>query len=189
MRRPKVFLFDERLSNLDAALRTQTTSEIKKLHQKLRATFIYVTHDQAEAMTLSDRVVVMNAGSIQQVGAPREVYDAPANLFVATFFGSPRINIVYAQTLGLPHEPDVKLGIRSEHVEVGLGAPPQGAVAGRVYLVEPMGSESWVTVDVGNEKVIARAAAEFNAADEAPVWIRPDVRRIHRFEAQSGLRR
>jgi multiple sugar transport system ATP-binding protein len=126
-----VFLFDEPLSNLDAALRTQMRGEIKKLHEKLGATFIYVTHDQAEAMTLSDRVVVMNQGEVQQVAPPRELYDAPANLFVAGFFGSPRINLVKPEVLGRPAEA-VMLGIRPEHLELGTGPAPQGAREGRV---------------------------------------------------------
>ncbi|MGZ3458815.1 MAG: ABC transporter ATP-binding protein [Archangium sp.] len=187
VRRPKVFLFDEPLSNLDAALRTQMRGEIKKLHERLAATFIYVTHDQAEAMTLSDRVVVMSQGEVQQVAPPRELYDAPANLFVAAFFGSPRINLVKPQTLGLREE-GVTLGLRPEHLEMGTGAAPEGALAGRVYLVEPMGSESWVTVEVGGERLIARAAEDFAARTGEPVWLRFDARRLHRFDTASGRR-
>ena len=187
VRRPKVFLFDEPLSNLDAALRTQMRGEIKKLHERLAATFIYVTHDQAEAMTLSDRVVVMSQGEVQQVAPPRELYDAPANLFVAAFFGSPRINLVKPQTLGLREE-GVTLGLRPEHLELGTGAAPGGALEGRVYLVEPMGSESWVTVEVGGERLIARAAEDFAARTGEPVWLRYDARRLHRFDTASGRR-
>jgi multiple sugar transport system ATP-binding protein len=188
VRRPKVFLFDEPLSNLDAALRTQMRGEIKKLHERLKATFIYVTHDQAEAMTLSDRVVVMNQGEVQQVAPPRELYDAPANLFVAGFFGSPRINLVKPETLGL-REDGVTLGLRPEHLEVGIGAAPQGALSGTVYLVEPMGSESWVTVDVSGERLITRAREDFSARTGEPVWLRFDAQRLHRFDTASGRRR
>ncbi|MBZ4421396.1 ABC transporter ATP-binding protein [Myxococcus sp. RHSTA-1-4] len=185
VRRPKVFLFDEPLSNLDAALRTQMRGEIKKLHEQLKATFIYVTHDQAEAMTLSDRVVVMSQGEVQQVAPPRELYDAPANLFVAGFFGSPRINLVKPRTLGQPGE-DVVLGLRPEHLHVGRGAAPAGALEGHVYLVEPMGAESWVTVEVAGERMVARAAGDFHASTGAPVWLSYDASRLRRFDAASG---
>ncbi|WP_163991136.1 ABC transporter ATP-binding protein [Pyxidicoccus caerfyrddinensis] len=185
VRRPKVFLFDEPLSNLDAALRAQMRGEIKKLHEQLKATFIYVTHDQAEAMTLSDRVVVMHQGEVQQVAPPRELYDAPANLFVAGFFGSPRINLVKPGTLGRP-DVDVVLGLRPEHLEVGQGAAPSGALEGRVYLVEPMGAESWVTVEVAGERMVARAAGDFRVPTGSPVWLRYDAARLRRFDAKSG---
>src|SRR5687768_1926596 len=130
VRRPKLFLFDEPLSNLDAALRTQMRAELKRLHQELRGTFLYVTHDQAEAMTLSDRVVVMNRGKVEQVGRPRDIYAAPATLFVATFFGSPRINVLRPETVGLPPDPALQLAIRPEHVHVGQGTPPPGVLTG-----------------------------------------------------------
>ncbi|MFP2908352.1 ABC transporter ATP-binding protein [Pyxidicoccus sp. 3LFB2] len=185
VRRPKVFLFDEPLSNLDAALRSQMRGEIKKLHEQLKATFIYVTHDQAEAMTLSDRVVVMSQGEVQQVAPPRELYDAPSNLFVAGFFGSPRINLVKPKTLGRPEE-NVVLGLRPEHLEVGQGAVPPGALEGRVYLVELMGAESWVTVEVAGERMVARAAGDFHAPTGSPVWLRYEVARLRRFDAGSG---
>jgi multiple sugar transport system ATP-binding protein len=185
VRRPKVFLFDEPLSNLDAALRTQMRGEIKKLHEQLKATFIYVTHDQAEAMTLSDRVVVMSQGEVQQVAPPRELYDAPANLFVAGFFGSPRINLVKPRTLGRPEE-NVVLGLRPEHLELGQGATPPGALEARVYLVEPMGAESWVTVEAAGERMVVRAPGDFRAPTGSPVWLRYDVARLRRFDAASG---
>ena len=185
VRRPKVFLFDEPLSNLDAALRTQMRGEIKKLHEQLKATFIYVTHDQAEAMTLSDRVVVMSQGEVQQVAPPRELYDAPANLFVAGFFGSPRINLVKPQTLGLS-EGDAVLGLRPEHLQVGQGAMPEDAREGRVYLVEPMGAEVWVTVEAGGERLVARAPGDFRAASGDTVWLRHDARYLRRFDAKTG---
>ncbi|MCK8501892.1 ABC transporter ATP-binding protein [Myxococcus fulvus] len=185
VRRPKVFLFDEPLSNLDAALRTQMRGEIKKLHERLQATFIYVTHDQAEAMTLSDRVVVMSQGEVQQVAPPRELYDAPANLFVAGFFGSPRINQLKPRTLGLAGE-DVVLGLRPEHLEVMASPSTDSALTGRVYLVEPMGAESWVTVDVGGEHLVARAPGDFRAASGSEVALRFDASRLRRFDARTG---
>ncbi|MBF5046603.1 ABC transporter ATP-binding protein [Aggregicoccus sp. 17bor-14] len=193
VRRPRVFLFDEPLSNLDAALRTQVRGELKALHRSLGATFLYVTHDQAEAMTLADRVVVMSAGRVQQVAPPRELYAAPANTFVAGFFGSPRINLVRPGTLG--QGPGAwTLGVRPEALEVGAGAaPPGGALAARVYLVEPLGAEAWVTVERTEgghtERLTARAASDFDAPPGAPAWVRlrPGAL-LHRFDAATGAR-
>ena len=171
VRRPRVCLFDEPLSNLDAALRAQMRAELKALHARLRATFIYVTHDQAEAMTLSDRVVVLEAGVVQQIGPPREVYARPANVFVAAFLGSPRINLVAPEFLGLPPAPDVTLGLRPEHLTVGVGAPPAGALPARVYVVEPLGAETWVTVERDGARLTGRAPSDFTAAPGTPCWL------------------
>ncbi|MGF9763728.1 sn-glycerol-3-phosphate ABC transporter ATP-binding protein UgpC [Microvirga sp. 0TCS3.31] len=169
VRDPKVFLFDEPLSNLDAALRVQTRIEIAKLHNDTRATMIYVTHDQVEAMTLADRIVVLNAGRIEQVGTPLELYHRPANLFVAGFIGSPQMNLIPCQvagvgpnevlvsllgggTLSVPVQPDgvqsgeaVTLGIRPDHVRIS----PDGALTGRVELVEELGENHLLYVDAG----------------------------------------
>jgi multiple sugar transport system ATP-binding protein len=169
VRDPKVFLFDEPLSNLDAALRVQTRIEIAKLHNDTRATMIYVTHDQVEAMTLADRIVVLNAGRIEQVGTPLDLYHRPANLFVAGFIGSPQMNLIECQvagvgpsevlvslpgggTLAVPVLPDgvrtgeaVTLGIRPDHVRVS----PQGSLTGRVELVEELGENHLLYVDAG----------------------------------------
>ncbi|MBB3020608.1 multiple sugar transport system ATP-binding protein [Microvirga lupini] len=169
VRDPKVFLFDEPLSNLDAALRVQTRIEIAKLHTDTRATMIYVTHDQVEAMTLADRIVVLNAGRIEQVGTPLELYHRPANLFVAGFIGSPQMNFIECQvagvgpaevlvslpgggTLAVPVQPDglqageaVTLGVRPDHVRIS----PEGALNGRVELVEELGENHLLYVDAG----------------------------------------
>jgi multiple sugar transport system ATP-binding protein len=169
VRDPKVFLFDEPLSNLDAALRVQTRIEIAKLHNDTRATMIYVTHDQVEAMTLADRIVVLNAGRIEQVGTPLELYHRPANLFVAGFIGSPQMNFIECQVVGvglsevlvslpgggslsIPVQPDgvqagetVTLGIRPDHVRIS----PEGALTGRVELVEELGENHLLYVDDG----------------------------------------
>ncbi len=169
VRDPKVFLFDEPLSNLDAALRVQTRIEIAKLHNDTRATMIYVTHDQVEAMTLADRIVVLNAGRIEQVGTPLELYHRPANLFVAGFIGSPQMNFIECQVAGVgPDEvlvslpgggtlsvsvhPDgvqvgesVTLGIRPDHIRIS----PGGALTGRVELVEELGENHLLYVDAG----------------------------------------
>ncbi|MBD2748618.1 sn-glycerol-3-phosphate ABC transporter ATP-binding protein UgpC [Microvirga sp. BT688] len=169
VRDPKVFLFDEPLSNLDAALRVQTRIEIAKLHNDTRATMIYVTHDQVEAMTLADRIVVLNAGRIEQVGTPLELYHRPANLFVAGFIGSPQMNFIECQvagvgpgevlvslpgggTLAVPVQPDgvqkgeaVTLGIRPDHLRIS----PEGVLSGRVELVEELGENHLLYVDAG----------------------------------------
>ena len=172
VRDPKVFLFDEPLSNLDAALRVQTRIEIAKLHADTRATMIYVTHDQVEAMTLADRIVVLNAGRIEQVGTPLELYHRPANLFVAGFIGSPQMNLIPCQvagvgpnkvlvslpgggTLSVPVQPDgvqageaVTLGIRPDHVRISS----EGALTGRVELVEELGENHLLYVDAGQDR-------------------------------------
>jgi multiple sugar transport system ATP-binding protein len=156
VRKPRVFLFDEPLSNLDANLRSQLRGELKRLHAALRATFVYVTHDQAEAMTLSDRIAVLREGSLQQVGPPREIYQRPATRFVAEFFGTPRINFLPGRALGLSGG---EVGIRPEHLEL-LARPAQDGLEGAVELSELTGAETWVTVRISGETLVARAAAE-----------------------------
>jgi multiple sugar transport system ATP-binding protein len=187
VRRPRLCLFDEPLSNLDAALRAQMRVEIKKLHEELGATFVYVTHDQIEAMTLSDRVVVLHDGRIAQVGAPREVYDRPATTFVAAFFGSPRMSLVPPDALGLAPERDVIAGVRPEAVEV-VADRVDGGVAGRVWAVEPTGPETWVTVARGDHHVLGRAARDFAAPVGAPAWFMLPRGAVHRFRASTGER-
>ena len=140
MRTPKLFLFDEPLSNLDAALRVHTRIEIARLHRELTATMVYVTHDQVEAMTLADRIVVLNAGRVEQVGAPMELYNDPANTFVAGFIGSPQMNFLEAAPLG---QPGKTLGIRPEHLEISREA---GAIPGTISHVEHLGGETNVYV-------------------------------------------
>jgi len=188
VRRPKAFLFDEPLSNLDAGLRAQMRGELKKLHERLRATFIYVTHDQAEAMTLSDRVAVMKEGQLLQVGPPRELYERPQSVFVATFFGVPSINLAPPSALGLQGPDTVSVGVRPEDVEIGLGAAPEGALAGEVYVIEPMGAECWATVQLPGARITARAPGTFQAPSNAPAWVRIDASRVHRFDAATQQR-
>ncbi len=160
VRDPTAFLFDEPLSNLDAALRVEMRYEIAKLHQTLKRTMIYVTHDQVEAMTLADRIVVLEFGTIAQVGSPRELYERPANLFVAQFIGSPKMNVVPCQTTGAAYtleggrggayggdQPAVKIGIRPEHIT--LGAPGSGQCDGIIDVLEYLGSDTFVIVDAG----------------------------------------
>ncbi|CAN5917514.1 ABC transporter ATP-binding protein [soil metagenome] len=189
VRAPKVFLFDEPLSNLDAALRGNTRVEIHKLHVALGATTIYVTHDQVEAMTLADRVVVLRDGLIEQVGSPLDLYDRPANQFVAQFIGMPSMNMVAAaaipsfssQTGGrLPQ--DGFLGVRPEGLRVhpGRGAAP-GGVAGRVDLIEALGADTLIHVDVGGVPLIARQneRTPLRVGDEVGVELDPSV--LHLF--------
>src|SRR5438874_655764 len=164
VRKPRVYLLDEPLSNLDAGLRAQMRAELRRLHQRLRATFLYVTHDQAEAMTLSDRIAVLRAGELQQTGTPREIYQRPVNRFVAEFFGTPRINVVPASALGLSG--GELAGIRPEQLEVAV-AGASGAREAVVEQTELTGAEVWVTLRAGNESLVARAPADFAAGPGA----------------------
>jgi len=152
VRDPTAFLFDEPLSNLDAALRVEMRYEIAKLHQALQSTMIYVTHDQVEAMTLADRIVVLEAGRVSQVGSPRELYERPGNLFVAQFIGSPKMNVFPADTPGLRLETTLPpeaahFGIRPEHIS--LGDPGSGQIDGTVDIVEYLGADTYVIADCG----------------------------------------
>ena len=188
VRRPKVFLFDEPLSNLDPSLRTELRAQLKKLHEELGATFLYVTHDQAEAMTLSDRVVVMHRGEVQQVAPPRELYARPLNTFVAEFFGSPRINLVPPELLGVvPPRAGLVLGVRPEHLTLKQEATTT-SVEGKIYLVEPMGPETWLTVSVRDTRVVLRAPADQEFAGGSTVHFTPERSALHWFDARSGAR-
>jgi len=182
VRKPRVYLLDEPLSNLDAGLRAQMRRELRRLHHKLRATFIYVTHDQAEAMTLSDRIAVLRAGELQQTGTPREIYQRPANRFVAEFFGTPRINVVPAQVLGLPGSG--LAGIRPEHLEV-LSERAPGALEATVEQAELTGAEVWATLTVGGESIVARAPSDFAGPPGARVWLRVPADRVLRFDDET----
>ena len=151
VREPAVFLFDEPLSNLDAKMRVEMRAEIIRLHQKLGATMIYVTHDQTEAMTMGERIVVMNKGRIQQVAKPLDVYEHPANTFVASFIGTPPMNLFPAGTL----DPQQIVGLRPEHCQLKKGAGATAALLSLVDFVEPLGSETLVHVLVGKDKIPA----------------------------------
>lgn len=143
VREPKLFLFDEPLSNLDAALRMNTRIEIARLHRALAASMIYVTHDQTEAMTLADKIVVLRDGRVEQVGSPMELYNNPANQFVAGFLGAPSMNFIPADKLG--GAPDTVVGIRPEHLKLAQ----QGRIGGQVTHVEKLGGDTNVLVDIG----------------------------------------
>jgi ABC-type sugar transport system ATPase subunit len=174
---------DEPLSNLDAQLRLQTRTELKRLHHELGTTMIYVTHDQAEAMTLAGRIAILQRGSLVQVGTPLELYRQPANTFVATFLGSPPMNLLDQTGDGA----GVKLGIRPDDVQV-YTTICEGCEEARVLVVEPMGSEVLVTLARGDQRVVARVPADFLVETDQRVWIRLPPDRTLRFDAASGAR-
>ncbi|MEX1662099.1 ABC transporter ATP-binding protein [Thioclava sp. 15-R06ZXC-3] len=178
VRRPKLFLFDEPLSNLDAALRVATRIEIARLHYELGATMVYVTHDQVEAMTLADRIVVLNAGKVAQVGRPMELYNDPANTFVAGFIGSPQMNFLKAGALGLQGE---TVGIRPEHLVIG----DSGEIDGTISHVEHLGGETNVYVKTGPHGLLTvRLFGEHDFDIDAGVKISPDPARRFHFDAE-----
>ena len=188
VREPVAFMFDEPLSNLDAALRIEMRLEIAKLHQRLGATMIYVTHDQTEAMTLADRIVVLDKGIIQQTGSPLELYERPANLFVAQFIGSPKMNVLSARAAGmsLPNIPAaaVHIGIRPE--DISLSEPGRGHLDGRIDVVERLGSDTFAYVALEDGSLITvRAPRDSAAAVGQPIGIQFQPDRIHAFD-QSG---
>ena len=192
VRSPKVFLFDEPLSNLDAALRGQTRVEIAKLHRDLGATTIYVTHDQVEAMTLADRVVVLRDGLVEQVGTPLELYDRPANQFVAQFIGTPKMNMVGASKLkslaatGRKFPVDGFVGLRPEYVE--LVAPADGEFKATVDLVEALGAETlvYVTTEWG-EQIVSRHTERSSLVAGEKVGVKIDLSTAHFFDAKGRV--
>ncbi len=196
VRDPTAFLFDEPLSNLDASLRVEMRYEIAKLHQQLKASMIYVTHDQVEAMTLADRIVVLEFGKIAQVGTPRQLYDNPANLFVAQFIGSPKMNVVPCATEGGSYTVRggrggaysgnaVHLGIRPEHITIGESGT--GEVDGTVDVLEYLGADTFVIFDcdeAGQINVRINGDTELKPGDTCGLTFDPD--RLHFFN-QDGL--
>ena len=205
VRDPQVFLFDEPLSNLDAKLRVQMRSEIRELHQRLSTTTVYVTHDQIEAMTMADRIVVMRDGHIAQIGAPLELYDRPANVFVAGFIGSPAMNLLTGAVrkgaggsgidvdgvslplpdrLGLNEGRKVVFGIRPEHLDM----TDSGGIPAKVVVIEPTGSETHVVLRFGGHDMVAvfRERHAFMPGQEVQLLPRPDM--IHVFDHDSGDR-
>ena len=176
VREPAAFLFDEPLSNLDAALRVSMRQEISELHQNLRTTMIYVTHDQVEAMTMADKIVVLNAGRIEQVGSPMELYRSPANLFVAGFIGSPRMNLIEGAEAA--RHSATTIGVRPEHIAVRADGPWQGTVG----LSEHLGSDTFLKVEVdGIGTLTVRGDGDVVARHGDRVGLAPDASRIHRF--------
>ena len=205
VRDPQVFLFDEPLSNLDAKLRVQMRTEIKELHQRLKTTTVYVTHDQIEAMTMADKIVVMHDGIVEQTGRPLDLYDRPANLFVAGFIGSPAMNFLQGKvtvngsasfvtesgvTLPLSEVPATAdgrpavYGIRPEHfvIDRQIGLPAE------VIVVEPTGSETQVFAKIGGQEIVSVFHDRMNLSPGDIIPLAPDPRRAHLFDAGSGKR-
>lgn len=177
VREPKAFLFDEPLSNLDAALRVNMRLEITELHQSLKTTMVYVTHDQVEAMTMADKIVVLNAGRIEQVGSPLSLYRNPKNLFVAGFIGSPRMNLV--QGAEATRRGATTIGIRPEHVDLSLEA---GEWSGTVGVSEHLGSDTFLHVTVhGVGPLTVRAGGEVAVHHGDRVFLTPQPDKIHHF--------
>jgi len=217
VREPKVFLMDEPLSNLDAKLRVQMRSEISKLHKRLKTTFIYVTHDQTEAMTLGTRIVVLKDGIIQQVDTPQNLYHRPQNLFVATFIGSPQMNLLEARVvkvgsdvmvafgdykLKLPEDKtkkliekscidrDVIIGIRPEDVhneDIFLNTSPESIVNAKVEITELLGAEINLYMQVAGQNVVARVNSRTNTKAGDSIKVAFDVNRIHVFDKSTEL--
>jgi multiple sugar transport system ATP-binding protein len=202
VRRPKVFLFDEPLSNLDAQLRVQMRTEVRKLHQRLEATSIYVTHDQVEAMTMADRIVVLDKGRIAQSGTPLELYDRPANKFVAEFIGSPAINLfpcdVRAGRLLLASDDgviDVGPAAATEEARIELGVRPEhlkpvesGGVPGTVQVIESLGAETYVILNAAGRDVCWRIAGRPQVSVGDRLRLGFDPASVHFFSADSGAR-
>ena len=211
VRHPRAFLMDEPLSNLDARLRLQMRGELKHLQQKLATTTVYVTHDQAEAMTLGHRVAVMNKGKLQQFDTPLEIYNRPANRFVAEFVGSPGMNFLDGvidisqgsfrnQHVSLPLSDSqretfnridsnkrVTLGLRPEDLHLSLRQRDNWHQAS-VYVTELMGSETFVIVELRDEKLTARAGGDFRAEPDSSLWIEFDTTKAHFFDSETGMR-
>jgi multiple sugar transport system ATP-binding protein len=206
IREPRVYLMDEPLSNLDAKLRVSMRGELKRLQRELSTTTIYVTHDQAEAMTLAHRVAIMRAGRLQQFDAPMTIYNSPRNRFVAEFIGAPGMNFIEgrideserafansnirlplgeSQLDGLRGRERVTFGIRPEHVSV-LSAEQSEGLRAVVHVTELMGNETLVFLRLGGEKIIARAAADFRADIETPARALFDMDKAYFFDAESG---
>ena len=206
VRDPQVFLYDEPLSNLDAKLRVAMRSELKELHQRLKTTSVYVTHDQIEAMTMGDRIVVMKDGRIEQIGSPLELYDRPANVFVAGFIGSPAMNFLPATlhrsaagarlrlddgteldapplAAGVDGQ-SVVLGTRPEHLQLAS----EGGIPIRVVVLEPTGADTFVACRHGTTEVAAVFRERHEFAPGSMIHLVPDPRRAHLFDAGSGVR-
>ncbi len=202
VRQPQVFLFDEPLSNLDAKLRVQMRSEIKQLHQRLKTTTIYVTHDQIEAMTMADKIVVMRDGYVEQIGSPLDLYDSPANRFVAGFIGSPGMNFIEGKIsndgpvefiaqggarlpiptdVGVARGQDVVYGIRPEHLTIN-----QGGAQAEVMLIEPTGAETQISVDMGGATIVATVRDRLALRAGDTISIAADPSKVHLFDVVSG---
>jgi multiple sugar transport system ATP-binding protein len=207
VRHPQVFLLDEPLSNLDAKLRASTRAEIARLHRTLGTTMIYVTHDQVEAMTLGQRIVVLDRGVIQQIDEPMKIYERPVNLFVAGFLGNPAMNFFRGRlrqadgavlegdgaqlrlpTLQAQAGQEIVAGVRPEDLHVIEGTAAPGSLTGTVELLESVGSEAFIHASSGGWKLIARSSPYNLPAIGARITLQPAPDRIHFFDAQTGKR-
>ena len=211
VRAPAAYLLDEPLSNLDAQLRIQMRAELKKLHLELQGTFIYVTHDQAEALTMSDRIAVMNLGRLLQYDSPHEIYNHPRTRFVASFMGSPPMNFLagelgtadgatvfrsggltyplpseFSSKLRQPATRDVTLGIRPEAIDVATEPGDSDWQKGTVYIEEPIGSDSFLTIDLQGSLIKARTTPDFQTGPGSRIFVRFNPNKLHAFDAQTG---
>jgi multiple sugar transport system ATP-binding protein len=214
VRRPRAFLMDEPLTNLDFKLRVEMRGELKRIHQELSTTLLYVTNDQVEAMSLADRIAVLNAGVLQQLDTPEVVYEQPINRFVAAFIGNPRMNflpgILRSEAGQQIHDPSglwatalddatwqrasaaapdgaITLGVRPEDIALSM-AEQEGSIRGTIYVVEPLGDKTIVDVAIGGLQIRARASSTFDATPGMPVWCRFDSQRLHLFHPQTERR-
>ena len=201
VRDPKVFLFDEPLSNLDAKLRVAMRAEIKALHQRLKTTTVYVTHDQIEAMTMADRIVVMHDGIVEQIGTPLELFDRPGNLFVAQFIGSPSMNVLEGklhggsvEALGARWPLPAGVGRSSEGLGVHYGIRPTDlqladtGIPARVVVIEPTGAETELLLEVGGQQLVLVMHGRTEAKPDDTVFIALDATKAHAFDGKSGAR-
>lgn len=204
VRQPQVFLFDEPLSNLDAKLRVQMRSEIKQLHQRLRTTTIYVTHDQIEAMTMADRIVVMRDGYVEQIGSPLELYDRPANLFVAGFIGSPGMNHIRGKIssagplefvtdggarlplpegLHITRGAEIVYGIRPENISIA-----EDGTDAEIVVVEPTGAETLIVAAIGSDQLVLALRERVVPRAGDIISVKPDIDKLHLFDGATGER-
>ena len=184
VREPQAFLFDEPLSNLDAALRVGMRVEISELHKRLATTMIYVTHDQVEAMTMADKIVVLQNGEIEQVGSPLDLYRSPINTFVASFIGSPKMNII--EGVQASKHRSESIGIRPEHISI---SDTNGTWEGTIGVSEQLGSDTFfhVKCQFQDQSITVRAVGGLELAYGQTVFLTPDQKHLHRFD-KSGLR-
>ena len=184
---PKVLLLDEPLSNLDAKLRLRMRTELKRLHKKIKTTIIYVTHDQAEAMTLSDRLAVMKDGKILQVGTPEEIYQKPADIFCAGFIGSPPMNFVSGERVPQVKDKNVMVGIRPEDLSISSTETKEG-ILGKSSVTETLGSDNYLYVDISDLLISVRLKPEERIPEDKPIWLIPRKEKLHLFDKSTGRR-
>jgi multiple sugar transport system ATP-binding protein len=184
---PDVLLLDEPLSNLDAKLRLRMRTELKRLHKKIKTTIIYVTHDQAEAMTLSDRLAVMKDGKILQIGTPQEIYERPTDIFTAGFIGSPPMNFLPGERLPFPGREGTIVGIRPEDLSVSL-EKEEKSIAGKSSVTETLGSDNFLYVDIRDVLISVRLKLDQKISEDQDIWLVPNTDRIHAFDRSTGKR-